>query len=657
MEQRTALSMTTELETFLAAPSPELRQEAFAALVRTLKAALKSHGFDAEAASVLRRAAIPSLDFTSAQALYRLLQQVRTAPDDAKTAVAGKGAGTPCRLAVISSFTAGPLTQLIDLFLYAAGVDAEIYEAEYGTFRQEIIDPQSGLYEFKPQIVFIATSWRDLSHIPKVTQDRAAAQAAVEAEVAEWKNLWQTLSGRASCQIIQNNFDAPPWRALDNFETRHPAGRQRFIAAVNAGLADAAPAHVTLHDLDHLAASLGRWKFSDERFFHMAKLPCAPECTVPYAHAVASLAGAHLGLAKKCLVLDLDNTLWGGVIGDDGLGGIRLGQGSAEGEAFLAIQRYARDLMARGVILAVCSKNEEKNAREAFDKHPEMVLRYADISCFMANWNDKAANLRAIAKQLNIGLNALVFMDDNSAERSVVRQLVPEVAVPELPADPADYVQALEQYHYFQVVSLGAEDLKRTTFYAANAQREALQSAAGDIDAFLASLNMTARVEAINAVSLERAAQLINKSNQFNLTTRRYAAAQVAAISNDPAWATRTVTLADRFGDNGLISVLLAKVQDDALAVDTWLMSCRVLRRGVEDLLLDHAVRIARARGLKKIIGEYIRTPKNDLVADHYAKLGFTPLPGAPDGHTRWTLAVADFRPRPTFIKELADHG
>ena len=265
----------------------------------------------------------------------------------------------------------------------------------------------------------------------------------VTEEVQSWYSLWAAAHNALGCQIIQNNIDPPPHRALSNHEMRHHTGLARFISKINHALQDAAPVFVTIYDVDHLAASAGRWAFGDDRFYYHAKMPCAPEFLPMYAHGISSIIAAQSGAAKKCLVLDLDNTLWGGVIGDDGIGGIRLGQGEAEGEAFQAFQHYVADLARRGVILAVCSKNTESVAKEAFDKHPEMVLRTADIAAFVANWDDKATNLRRIAKQLEIGLDSLVFVDDNPMERGLVRQLVPEVSVPELPEDPAGYIQAL----------------------------------------------------------------------------------------------------------------------------------------------------------------------------------------------------------------------
>jgi FkbH-like protein len=455
------------------------------------------------------------------------------------------------------------------------------------------------------------------------------------------------------CQIIQNNFDAPPWRTFGNLEMSQTGALGNFIDRVNRELSARAPRWVSIHDLDGLAAAIGRWNWGDERFFHLAKLPCAPEHLTRYAHNVAALISARLGRSRKCLVLDLDNTLWGGVIGDDGLAGINIGQGDAIGESYVAFQRYAKALGERGVILAVCSKNEEANAREPFEKHSEMVLRLGDISCFVANWEDKAANLRRIARELNIGLDSLVFVDDNPAERSLVRRLLPEVAVPEIPADPAEYVRAVEQYRYFEVVSLSNEDFRRTEYYRANAQRQQTASNVTDLDEFLRSLEMRGWIGPIGEVELDRSVQLIGKSNQFNLTTRRHSAADIQRMLASPDWVTRVVKLVDRFGDNGLISVLLAHEQDDALAIDTWLMSCRVLKRGVEHLLLNNLVIAARERGLKRLTGEFIPTAKNVIVKNHYADLGFTKVEADGDGRSLWELPIGpEWTPLPHHISE-----
>ncbi|HSV15015.1 MAG TPA: HAD-IIIC family phosphatase, partial [Tepidisphaeraceae bacterium] len=448
----------------------------------------------------------------------------------------------------------------------------------------------------------------------------------------------------------------PPWRVMHNHEMRHPAGLARFISKLNHAMQDAAPSYVTIHDVDHLAASAGRWAWGDDRFFYHAKLPCAPEFLAGYAHSVASIIAAQAGASKKCLVLDLDNTLWGGVIGDDGIGGIRLGQGDAEGEAFQAFQHYCNDLARRGVILAVCSKNTEAVAREAFEKHPEMVLRIEDIAAFVANWDDKARNLRLIARTLEIGLDSLVFVDDNPVERALVRQLAPEVAVPELPEDPAGYIQAIDRHAYFQTVSVGAEDLQRTEMYRANAKRQQAEVSSGGVEDFLRSLDMRARIDPINSANLERVAQLVARSNQFNLTTRRHSAAALMKMAGSPDYLTLTVSLADRFGDNGLISVVIGRVEADELVIDTWLMSCRVLKRGVESFVRNVLCRMARQRGLTALRGEYIPTPKNALVIEHYANLGFAKISGEVGQQSWWQLPLSAAAEWPTFIQERTAH-
>jgi FkbH-like protein len=612
------------------------------ALAQAILAAERAGQVD-DAARALRAAALPSLDFTSAQTLARLQRLLASRlPHPGKVH----------QVALLGTTTTDQLAQLLSLFLFAFGLDASVEEAPYGALRQEILDPDSRLNKSKPRTVILATGWRDLLHAPEPGDGREAVSERVRKESSEWASLWAMLYTRLGCQIVQNNFDRPPWRIFGNLDGRHSASLGRYIGLVNQALADEAPAYVTLHDLDALAASVGRWTWGDERFYHHAKLPCAPEYLVDYAHSLASLVAAQGGLARKCLVLDLDNTLWGGVIGDDGLAGIRLGQGDPEGEAYQAFQRYVKGLRSRGVILAVCSKNEAHIAREAFERHDGMILKLDDIACFVANWNDKPANLRLIAQQLNIGLNALVFADDHPAERAAVRQLTPEVAVPEMPEDPAGYVRAIERHRYFQVISVNAEDLGRTEMYRANAAREQSAASASSLDDFLESLQMRAIIAPIRAATLERTAQLIGRSNQFNLTTRRYSVAEVQALAARPEWITRTVGLADRFGDNGLISVVLAVADTGVLRIDTWLMSCRVLKRGVEDLLLNHLVREALRRGLHAIQGEYVPTAKNGLARDHYARLGFRCRETGNDGRTLWDLAVDAYEDRPVHIAE-----
>ena len=608
------------------------------ALLNQFKVAIASGHID-ECSAALRSCISAATSYTAAQSLASVQRKLL------KRRLAGEGEpvkseGSRPRIAILGSFTTTHIAKFIELALFGSGVDPVIYEADYGTFRQEVIDPSSSLYEFKPNFLIIATGYRDLSHVPQLGVSCKDRDEAVEKELEAMDSLWNTAYERLGCQIIQNNFEFQSVRSLANYDHREPSGFDGYIARVNLALQDKAPPFVTIHDVDHLAASVGGRFWGDPRFFHVGKLPCPPECLFEYAHSLASIIAAHLGLSKKCLVLDLDNTLWGGVIGDDGMQGIKIGQGDAEGEAFTAFQNYALRLKERGVILAVCSKNDEKNAIEPFESHPDMVLRKDDISCFIANWDDKASNIREIAKQLNIGLNSLVFVDDNPAERSIVRRNVPEVAVVELPVDPSGYIQAVDKERYFQVVSLGQEDLARTEMYRSNAARASLQGNVTNMAEFLESLQMRAIVCPIVDATLERSVQLINKSNQFNLTTRRYSTADIIAKRLNKHWINLTVSLVDCFGDNGLISVLLAEQKDDALHIDTWLMSCRVLKRGVENMLLNQLVEKTRQLGLLRVTGEYIPTAKNGLVKDHYLNLGFEKTSSEQDEHSNWELKI-----------------
>jgi len=618
------------------------RRTAFRALVECLNTEKKA-GRVEELSTALRSVLTPMLDYTLVQALHRFYKLL---PAEFK----GR---QKLKLAILGGFNTHQLRDLIEIFLFANGIQVEIYEANYGVFRQEILDPCSELYRFAPTKIFLATHWRNLGHLPSLSDGPEQVSELLEREFREWEMLWQTAHDRSGSQILQNNFDAPCWRSLGNHEARHPATITRYTAEINKLLSARAPSYVTIHDIDSLAADIGRQAWGDERFYVHAKIPCSPEYLVRYAHNVSSVIAAELGLSRKCLVLDLDNTLWGGVIGDDGIGGIRIGQGDAEGEAYLSFQRYVKALKTRGVILAICSKNNEQSAREVFEKHPDMLLRMEDISCFVANWTDKATNLRSIAKQLNIGLDTLVFVDDNPAERSIVRQLVPEVAVPEISKDPIEFIETLEKHQYFQVATLGTEDFQRTDYYRANAQRSESQGSAGGIDEFLRTLDMTAAIGPISLATLERSTQLINKSNQFNLTTRRRSVSEVMELIDAPDWVTVTASLTDRFGENGLVTVLLAHVRQDRLEIDTWLMSCRVLKRGLERLMLNYLCDLAQTRGLDHIQGEYIPTSKNELVRNHYAELGFRKTKTEANGHTTWDLPVSNYKALSNFIKRI----
>ena len=364
------------------------------------------------------------------------------------------------------------------------------------------------------------------------------------------------------------------------------------------------------------------------------------------------LIAARRGLSSKCLVLDLDNTLWGGVIGDDGMAGIVIGQGSALGEAFVAFQHYARDLSRRGVILAVSSKNDDANAREPFENHPEMTLRMDDIACFAANWSDKASNIRSIASRLNIGLDSLVFVDDNPFERNLVRRELPMVAVPEVGDDPAYFARILADAGYFEGLAVTADDRLRHESYRGNIQRESLREASTDLPAYLRSLQMRLVWRRFDRLGLSRIVQLMNKTNQFNLTTRRVTEDEIRARTNDPRALGLQLRLTDRFGDNGIIAIVSGHLVEGGadFTIDDWLMSCRVLGRQVEQATLNLLAAQARQLGAGRLVGDYIPTAKNEMVRDHYTRLGFALEASREDGGTRSVLDLASFHPAGLFI-------
>lgn len=534
-------------------------------------------------------------------------------------------AGEPLRLAILGTSTLTHLHSSIRVAGLRRGLQIYTYETDFGQHRQAIADSQSDLKAFEPQAVLFAfDAWTVTAGVhPGLGADEVDGLLSMQQR--HLRDLWSQARRQCRGPILQQTVMPAFGPVLGNNEHRLAGSRADFIRRLNAWLREVADdAGIDLLSLDQRISLDGLKAWHDVALWHRSKQEVSPSAAPMYGDLVARLLGALWGHSAKCLVLDLDNTLWGGVVGDDGLEGLVLGQGSAAGEAFVAIQEYARDLARRGVILAVCSKNEEANALEAFERHPEMILRRNDISCFVANWNDKASNLRHIAKSLNIGLDALVFLDDNPAERALVRGELPMVAVPEVGEDPAFYPQMLADAGYFEAVRLTAEDRRRTEDYRANQLRASAQFSATDMESYLRDLNMTLVWRRFDRVGLARTTQLINKTNQFNLTTRRYTEEEVAAVIESPDVVGLQMRLLDRFGDNGIICVVIARKEGEDLRIDNWLMSCRVLGRRVEEAALAVLLQAARTMGGRRLIGEYRPTAKNGMVRDHYARLGFT---------------------------------
>jgi FkbH-like protein len=518
------------------------------------------------------------------------------------------------------------------------GVLLQLTQADYDQVVQEALDPSSQINSCKPDAVLLALDFHGLP-FTHGNGSGTANQSALEYVAM----IREGLEKGAGAPVIFQTVSCPPQPLFGELDSLVPTSLRRQIQDFNAGLRElAAKRGDYIVDVAALAEAIGSQNWHDPVQWNLYKLPFAQTMVPIYVDHVARLVGAIRGNARKCLVLDLDNTVWGGVIGDDGLEGIVIGQGDGVGEAYTEVQQAALALRERGIILAVCSKNTDEVARQPFREHPEMLLKLDHIAVFQANWSDKATNIEAIAKTLNIGLDSLVLLDDNPIERSQVRKALPMVAVPELPADPSLYARTLLNAGYFEAVTFSEEDRQRAALYQANAQRAELSSKSRDMGEFLASLEMKIEFAPFDAIGIGRITQLINKTNQFNLTTRRYTRSEVENMSTSSDFVTFQIRLLDRFGDNGIISIVIARHKDASYEIDTWLMSCRVLGRRVEEAVIAELVRHSRANGVKILEGKYIPTAKNALVRDHYHKLGFARAGGADDNQI-WRLDISGY--------------
>lgn len=547
----------------------------------------------------------------------------------------------PKRIAVLGGSTTSELTAMLELFLLFHGIQPTFYESGYNRYAEDILLDNAKLAAFRPEVVFLHTTWRNVSEYPALMEPVAEVERRVRREAARFEALWEKLHERYGAMVVQNNFDLPPLRPLGNLEAFEPSSRTDFLMRLNAEFAAWARTHswFVINDIHYLCAQIGLGAWHGGTYWYNFHMAVSPTATVALAQNAAALIKSVYGKSRKCLVLDLDNTLWGGVIGDDGVNNLILGADHAVGEAYLDFQRYVKSLRERGILLAVCSKNDPAIAKEGFG-HPDSVLKLEDFSAFHANWEPKPLAMRAIAAALNIGLDSLVFIDDNPVERALMREQLPEVATPEVGSDVARYAEILEAEHYFDVHRIVEDDLKRAANYGENVKRSAQQSEFADYGEFLASLEMKAEIAPFAPVYLERITQLINKTNQFNLTTRRYTFAEVESIAVDPAYLALYGRLADKFGDNGLVSVIIGHICGETLEVDLWLMSCRVLNREMELAMFDALIEQCRARGLRTLLGVYIPSRKNAVVADLYSRLGFLPDHEDAQGASWWRFTL-----------------
>ena len=531
---------------------------------------------------------------------------------------------------------------------YDSGLGLTVFDADYNQINAQVMDPGSELYTFGPDAVLLQMCTEKLyeAFCARPLDRRASFAEDTYARVCL---IWQQINAHSRTALLQCNFplmDDGVFGAYGNKTQDSFLFQQRKLNyLLMQGCQEVK--NVYIIDLDAIQAACGRSKFSDPKLYYVAKMPISLDALPAVAQAVVRTVHSLRGAVKKCVVLDLDNTLWGGVIGDDGLRGIQIGE-LGVGHAFSDFQAWLKELKNRGILLAVCSKNNEENAKEPFEKHPEMVLRLEDFSMFVANWEDKASNIRQIQKTLNIGMDSLVFLDDNPFERNLVRSMIPEITVPELPEDPALYLQYLRGLGLFETASYSAEDSGRTKQYRELAERAVFEATFQSYDDYLEGLEMKAVAAPFDAFHYPRIAQLSQRSNQFNLRTVRYTEAEVEEIAQDDSRIGLYFMLSDRFGDHGLISVVtLDRQEGGSLFISQWLMSCRVLKRGMEEFIVNKIIQTAAQEGFQRVIGEYLPTAKNAMVKDLYEKMGFVRV-----AENRFEADVPTFQYHKTFITE-----
>ncbi len=580
------------------------------------------------------------LDFSQLSSLDRLLSQARDRQQISLPQA-------HLRLAILGSSTTSHLSAGIRFAGLRRGLWLDIYQGGYGQLWQEVIEPDAALTMFSPTSVLLALDAEHLvSGLPSDC-DQAQRDQMLQSTLARLQQAWERLRRRYGCQVIQQ-LSLPTFENLmGNNEHHMPGSPTDYLYRLNASIRSCAQqAGVDVLSLDRQVVRDGLGLWHDPRLWLHARMEVSPQAVPLFGELLMRVIAARQGLSAKCLVLDLDNTLWGGEVGELGLTGIDLGQGSATGEAYQSFQRYLLALNQRGVILAVCSKNNHKPAFEVFESHPDMILRPQHIASFKANWNAKPDNLRDIAAELNIGLDSMVFVDDSAFERSLMRGVLAAVQTPELPDDPVLFPGFLAGAGYFESVALTADDRQRSAAYQANSQRLAWRDQHEDLAAYLNDLDMNLIWQAFNPLDLERVVQLINKTNQFNLTTRRYNRHQVEAMMAEPDIITLQFRLRDRFGDNGIIAIIIARLQQgETLLIDTFLMSCRVLGRRVEHAVLNVLASIAQKVGVRRIIGDYRATPKNGLVSELYLQLGFIPTVSETESASCFELSLDEFNP------------
>lgn len=555
------------------------------------------------------------------------------------------------KIAILGGSTTSNIKLILELFLLNYGIQPTFYESEYNQYWQDAMFENEELKQFEPDIIFIHTTNRNITQYPVLSDDSDKVTMKLEQEFEKFTAMWDKLEATYHCPIIQNNFEYPFYRLLGNKDATNIHGKTNFITRLNLKFSEYAEAHENffINDINYQSSLFGLDKWADQFYWYMYKYALSLEAIPTLAFNVANIIKAIYGKNKKGLVLDLDNTLWGGIIGDDGVENIVLGQETAEGEAYLEFQEYLKEHKQLGIVLNVNSKNNEENALAGLDRS-DSVLKKDDFIVIKANWEPKSKNMLEIANELNLGVDSLVFVDDNPAERAIINQYIKDVATPEI-VSPDTYIKTLDRQGFFEVVNISKDDLNKNEMYKQNAERNKLMTQYEDYDDYLKSLNMQATIRSFIPVYMSRIAQLTNKSNQFNLTTKRYTQSEIEEVAADENYITLYGKLEDIFGDNGVVSVVIGKIEECKLHIDLWIMSCRVLKRDMEFAMMDILVNRAKEKNIKEIIGYYYPTAKNKMVKDFYALQGFEKISEDENGNSIWKFNIEkDYKNKNKFI-------
>ena len=547
------------------------------------------------------------------------------------------------RIAVLGGSTTHDLKEMLELFLLNIGIAPEFYESEYNQYWQDVMFDNPELMEFKPDIIFIHTSSRNIKDFPTVRDSKEQVEELLDEVYVPFEQMWRKIADTYQCPIIQNNFEQPFYRLMGNADFSDIHGRLHFINKLNEKFALYAQDHKNffINDINYMASCYGLQKWADPFYWHMYKYACAVQAIPELAYNTANIIKSIYGKNQKAFVLDLDNTLWGGVVGDDGADNIEIGQETSMGQLYSEFQEYLRAHKDLGILLTVNSKNDEENALSGLNR-PDSVLKPEDFLIIKANWSNKDQNIIEIAKELNIGTDSLVFVDDNPAERHIVESQVAGVKVPEV-EDVVKFITTLDRAGYFEVTSLSDDDLARNDMYKANVERKKQEASYTDYSDYLLSLDMDAEIGPFTPMYMARIAQLTNKSNQFNLTTKRCSQADIESFAENSDYITLYGKLNDKFGDNGVVSVVFGHNDDKETTlfhIDLWLMSCRVLKRDMEFAMMDELVKKCADKGIERLMGYYYPTAKNGMVKDFYKMLGFTKLKEDAEGNTEWEFVI-----------------